>query len=258
MLIAVDIGNSLISIGFFTKTGLIVQKIDTYPLKNANEYKLILSDFLSENHIEKNCFSVIISSVVISHTAVFRDMFKKLFDKEEDVEVLMVSHRINTGLRFKINTPEELGTDRIANTVGACEIYKAPVAVVDFGTATTITAVDQDANYIGGAIIPGLGLMNNMLDKGTSKLKKIVIEQPSSALGTDTSGCIRSGLFYGTAGAVERVLEEIEGETNCRFMVVITGGYGLIMSRFIKRPHEINPDLTLEGLRILYEKNRSA
>lgn len=257
-LIAVDIGNSLINIGYFTNTGLIVQKFDTFPLRNVEEYRLILSDFLSQNHIEKNGFNVIISSVVLSHTPVFKNVFKELSDKNEDVDVLMVSHKMNTGLRFKINAPEESGTDRIANAVGAYEIYKTAVAVIDFGTATTITAVDQDANYIGGSIMPGLGLMNDMLDKGTSKLKKLVLEPPSSALGTDTSGCICSGLFYGTAGAVERVLDEIEKETDCRFKVVITGGYGLIMDKFIKRPHDINPNLTLEGLKILYEKNRYA
>ncbi len=257
-LIAVDIGNSLINIGYFTRLGLIVQKFDTFPLRSVKKYRLILGDFLSQNHIEKRRFNVIISSVVSDLTEVFKGVFTELFNKEKDADILIVSYKMNTGLRFKIDSPEQTGTDRIANAVRAYEKYKNAVSVVDFGTATTITAVDKDANYIGGSIMPGLGLMNEMLDKGTSKLKKTVLDPPSSALGKDTRECICSGLFYGTAGAVERVLKEIEKETDCRFKVVITGGYGMIMDKFIKRPHDINPDLTLEGLKILYERNRSA
>ncbi|MEW6109648.1 MAG: type III pantothenate kinase [Nitrospirota bacterium] len=257
MLIAIDIGNSSINIGYFMESGLIVQKIKTIPLKKVNEYSLILSDFFLQNHLEKRAFDVIISSVVQSHTSVFKNVFEKLLNNK-DKDILIVSHRMNTGLKFKINSPEELGTDRIANAVGAYESYKNDVAVVDFGTATTITVVDKDANYIGGSIMPGIGLMNDMLDKGTSKLKKAVLTPPLSALGADTSGCICSGLYYGTAGAVERILDEIEAETCCRFKVVVTGGYGAIMGKFIKRPHSLNANLTLEGLRILYEKNRSS
>lgn len=258
MIIALDIGNSSINIGYFTNIGLIVQKIDTFPLKKVDEYKLILSNFLSKNHIEKTCFEVIISSVVFSHTAIFKDVLNRLTNKAVDRDILVLNYKINTGLKFKVDFPEKLGTDRIANAAGACEIYNPPVAVIDFGTATTISVVDQFSNFIGGSIMPGLGLMNNMLDNGTSGLKKIDIELPESALGTDSSGCIRSGIFYGTAGAVERILDEIEKETGCKFKVVVTGGYGCMMDKFIKLPHEINPNLTLKGLKIIYEKNKSA
>jgi type III pantothenate kinase len=258
MLIAVDIGNSFINIGYFTDMSLIVQKIETHPLKDVNEYKMILRDFLFQNHIENNCFSVIISSVVYSRTPVLKEVFSALSDKKSDRDVLLVSHKMNTGLRFRVNSPEELGTDRIVNSVGAWDIYKAPVAVVDFGTATTITVVGNDAHFIGGSIMPGLRLMNDMLFRGTSKLKKIVLEPPSAALGADTSGCICSGLFYGTAGAVERVLDEIEKETHCTFNVIITGGHCAIMDKFIRRAHDTEPHLTLKGLKILHEKNKSA
>lgn len=255
MLIAVDIGNSSINIGYFSEKGLIVQKFDTKPLKKAREYSLILSDFLLQNHIEKKDFNGIISSVVISHTSVFRNALELLLD-EQVIDILIVDHKMNTGLGFKIRKPEELGADRIANAIGAWEMYKTHVAVVDFGTATTITVVDKDANYIGGSIMPGIGLMNDMLGKRTSKLKSITLKPQESVLGKDTSGCISSGLYYGTAGAVERILEEIEKETDCRFRVVVTGGYCSTVEKFIRRPHNINPDLTLQGLKILYEKNR--
>jgi type III pantothenate kinase len=255
MLIAVDIGNSSINIGYFINGLLLFQKIETHPLRHATEYAAMLQNFLLQNHVEKRRLSGIISSVVLSHTAVFRDALNGLSDAGK-IDLLTVDYRMNSGLTLAINNPEEMGTDRIAGAVGACGLYKPPVAIIDCGTATTLTVVDQDARCIGGAIMPGLGLMNETLDKGTYALRRIAVEAPVSALGKDTSGCIRSGLFYGTAGAVERILSEIEEETQCEFKVVITGGYGHLIANFIKRPCEVNPRLTLEGLRILYEKNR--
>ncbi|OGW26974.1 MAG: hypothetical protein A2X59_00225 [Nitrospirae bacterium GWC2_42_7] len=254
MLIAVDIGNSSINIGYFTKTSLIVQHFDTIPLKNATEYRRIICKFMSQNHLEKNIFNVIISSVVLSHTSVLKQTFKDLIGKEKK-KIMIISHKMNTGLRFNIHNPEKLGTDRIAAAVGACEIYEPPVAVLNFGTATTITIVDKHRNYIGGSIMPGVGLMNESLDMGTSRLKKISLRPPSSALGTDTTDCISSGLFYGTAGAAERILDEIEKQTGSKFKIIITGGHGTAMDKFIKRHHKLDPDLTLKGLKIIYEKN---
>ena len=118
---------------------------------------------------------------------------------------------------------------------GAYAIYGGPVAVVDFGTATTITIVGKNADFIGGSIMPGIGLMNDVLEQRTSKLTKVPLEQPGPALGTDTAGCIRSGLLRGTAGAVERVLDDIEKETGYMFRVVITGGYAHLVDAFNKK-----------------------
>lgn len=255
MIIAVDIGNSSITIGYFTADGLLVQKNNTHPQKSAAEYRRIADKFLLWNHIEKKQFGVIISSVVSGFSAILEETFRQLAPREE-VTIITASHKMDSGLRFDVKNPGALGTDRIANAVAAFARHKSPVAVVDFGTATTVTVVDRQASFAGGAIMPGIGLMNEVLEKGTSKLAKVTPEPPVSALGKDTSGSILAGLFYGTAGAVERILSEIERERDEHFFVVITGGYGPMVERFIKRPHEINPSLTLEGLKILYEKNR--
>jgi type III pantothenate kinase len=104
--------------------------------------------------------------------------------------------------------------------------------------------------------MPGLGLMNDTLEEGTSRLKRVVLEAPSRALGANTAGCIRAGLFFGTAGAVERILAEIESETGYALTVVITGGYGPAIERLVRRPHHVNSHLTLQGLKMLHEKNR--
>ncbi len=255
MLIAIDIGNSSINIGYFADTGLLVQRIDTHPLKGSGEYLSAIQSFLRQNCVEKGSLEGIISSVVSSHTAVFSDVLKRLSGAEETV-FLTVSHEMNSGLKFGVPEPQKVGTDRIANAVAATELYGSPVAVADFGTATTITVVGREREFAGGSILPGLRLMNSALNAGTSQLKEVVIEAPLRALGVDTSECIRSGLFFGTAGAVERILTEIEDETGVSLRVVLTGGYAQAVGRLMKRSHDINSNLTLEGLRILYGKNR--
>jgi type III pantothenate kinase len=252
MLIAIDIGNSSINIGFFTNSGLFVLKIATWPLKTPSEYSLILNRFIKEKNIFKKPKGVIISSVVPGHTEVLAEASKGL--KPENL--LIMSPEINTGLVFVIPKPEELGSDRIVNAVAAYEIFKGPVAVVDFGTATTISVVGKDANYMGGVILPGLGLMNKSLAKGTSKLSEITLSPPLSALGINTSRCIQSGIFYGTAGAIERLLQEIEKEVEFGLKIVVTGGYGGIISRFLQREYTMRPNLTLEGLKIIYMRNK--
>jgi len=254
MLIAVDIGNSSINIGFFTNSGLVVQKIETRPLQSSSGYLALINRFKKEKNIDKIPEGIIISSVVPALTEVLIETLKKF----KSGEPLLVSCKIKTGLKFNIPNPEKLGSDRIANVVAAYDLYKRPVAVVDFGTATTISVVGKDANYIGGAIMPGIGLMNKALAKGTSKLFKVTLTPPMSALGIDTDKCIQSGLFYGTAGATERLVSEIEKECGLRLNVVLTGGYGSMISRFFRRKFNLRPHLTIEGLRTIYIRNAYA
>ena len=257
MLITIDIGNSTINIGYFLDSGLLIQKITTHPLRSAYEYSRLMLDFLKQNLIEKTFFSCIISSVVTTHTTVLKDAVAKLPENKEN-DILVLSHQMDTGLNLKVKVPEELGTDRLADAAGAYAIYRGPVAVIDFGTATTITIVGNNADFMGGSIMPGIGLMNDVLAQRTSKLTKVPLEHPVSALGTDTAECIRSGLLIGTAGAVERILDEIEKEAGYMFRVVITGGYAHLVNALIKRPHDVNVFLTHEGLREIYGKNRPA
>jgi type III pantothenate kinase len=254
MIIATDIGNSFITIGYFTSKGLLVQRIPTIPLKSPEEYRQQLYAFIKENNIEKDEGASIISSVVSSHTETLREAIEGL-PGQTTGSTLVIDHRL-AGIRFRINHPEELGTDRIANAVAAFALLRRPVVVIDFGTATTITVIDGNGDYLGGAIMPGIGLMNEALGMKTSKLRKVEVVQPETALGRNTVACILSGLFLGTAGAVERIVAEIENETGASYDVILTGGYCMLVDTFIRRPHMVRPDLTLEGLKILYEKNR--
>jgi type III pantothenate kinase len=254
MIIAADIGNSAITIGYFTGVRLLVQHIQTQPLLPASAYLSRINDFIRENNIEKIPEGIIISSVVPDHTDIIGEVLAGIADREP----LIVHHTMKTGIHLAIPRPEDLGSDRIANSVGAHDVYHSPVASVDCGTATTISVVGNDAEYIGGAIMPGMRLMKESLAKGASQLPDVPILPPDSALGNNTVTCIQSGILYGTAGAVERIIEEIEHETGFQLKIAVTGGYGRNVSGYLKRQHAVMPYLTLEGLRIIYIRNQDA
>ncbi len=254
MIIAADIGNSAITIGYFTGSRLLVQNIRTWPLLSAPAYLATINSFINENNIEKIPEGIIISSVVPDHTDIIGEALSGMAGREP----LFVGHTTKTGIRLAIPRPEELGPDRIANSVAAYEFYRSPVASVDCGTATTISIVGKDADYIGGAIMPGIRLMNESLAKSASQLSEVLVLPPDSALGKDTAECIQSGILYGTAGAVERILEEIESEAGFQLRISVTGGYGKYVSPYLKRKHAVMPHLTLEGLRIIYLRNQDA
>ena len=254
MIVAADIGNSSINIGYFTGSRLLVQNIRTWPLLSASAYLASMNSFISENNIEKIPEGIIISSVVPDHTDIFGEALSGMAGREP----LLLDHTTETGLRLAIPRPEELGPDRIANSVAAYALYRCPVASVDCGTATTISVVGKDADYIGGAIMPGIRLMNESLAKSASQLSEVSMLPPDSALGKDTAKCIRSGILFGTAGAVERILDEIEHETGFLLRTTVTGGYGKYVSEFLKRKHAVMPHLTLEGLKIICLRNQNA
>jgi type III pantothenate kinase len=254
MLIAIDIGNSSVNIGFFASAGLFVQKIDTYPLLSQREYLALVNRFIREKNIDKTPEGIIISSVVPGHTRVLRKAAEGLTSRD----AMILSHKTRTGLTFDVRNSDKVGPDRIANAVAAYEMYKCPVAVADFGTATTVSIVGKGAVFLGGTIMPGIRLMNESLAKGTSMLFQVPVRTPVSALGKDTTANIQSGLFYGTAGAVEKIIAEIEKENGFKLRVVVTGGYGALVSNLLKKRHKLKPHLTLEGLEIIYKRNTDA
>lgn len=256
MLLAIDIGNSSINIGFFDDAGLSgTLKIPTHPKRQDQLYKNKIRDFLSRNHTEMALRGAIISSVV-------PDLTEKVCSAVRDLGAghpIVVSALLDTGLTYGVEKPEEIGSDRIANMVAAGEIFGSPVIVVDFGTATTISAL-KDREFLGGAILPGITLMSSSLRKGTAKLPLVntFSENPGiplRAMGKNTTMNILSGIIYGTAGAVERLIGEMEQAESCRFKVVITGGNSFIMRSFLSREISVDPDLTLKGLLFIFERN---
>lgn len=255
MLLAIDIGNSSINTGLFSGTVLIGDfKIPTDQVTNSAFLRTKIKDFLADNRPETQPAGIIVSSVVSAMTEVVMEAVKDIACREA---VLLTSF-LNTGVAFDVMNPSDVGSDRLANVVAAREIFGQPALVVDFGTATTLSAV-RDDTFIGGAILPGLKLMGEALRGGTSKLPyadmSSVHESTLAAIGKDTMHCIFSGIIYGSAGAVERLISEMEREIGIVFNVVLTGGNSGIMTHFFKRGFHIEPALTLHGLRIIYERN---
>ena len=247
-LVAIDIGNSSINIGFFTEKGLVIQKIKTTPLLPSSEYADMISVFMKKENIDKMPEGIIISSVVPGHT----DAVKKACSALSKKEPVVLTHKMKTGIDFQIREPERLGTDRIAASAGACDLFGAPVAVIDFGTATTLNFIGSGNKYKGGAIMPGLELMRKSLFSDTAQLPDVTVSKPMSPMGRDTVECIRSGIVYGTAGAVERIMAEVEKVETEKFKVVVTGGNAEFILPFLRKVDHIEPALVLKGLRFIY------
>jgi len=247
-LVAIDIGNSSINIGFFMGESLVIQKIKTIPLLPFSGYAKVISGFMKKEDIDKMPEGIIISSVVPGHT----DAVKKACSALSKKEPMVLTHKMKTGIDFQIKEPEKLGTDRIAAAAGACDLFGAPVAVIDFGTATTLNFIGSENKYKGGAIMPGLELMRNSLFSDTAQLPDVTVSKPLSPMGKDTAECIRSGIVFGTAGAVERIVSETENAEGENFKVVVTGGNADLIAPFLSKVDHIEPALVLKGLRFIY------
>jgi len=253
-----DIGNSSITTGIFAGDRLLGRlEIPTRAQHDPGHYRGEIEAFLAKKKIEKPFDGVIISSVVPELTDTLARSVREMSAREP----LTVAHSLNTGLTFDLERPEEIGSDRIANAVAALDAMGSPVAAVDFGTATSISVV-RDGCFLGGAILPGVRLMGEALHRGTAKLPAVDpvgeterLVSPVAALGKSTTMCIISGMIYGTAGAVERIMRGIEREEGCVFKVAATGGYSSMAVRYMERECSLDPDLTLKGLRLIYERN---
>lgn len=275
ILLAVDIGNSTIGFGIFPNpiknTRLLIKKIPTHPAQSTETYKEIISEFIKDcgkgqkakgKGQEKT--DAIISSVVPSIDRPIIEAIKDICGRKP----IIVSHKLPCGLTFDIKMPEKIGADRIADAVAGFSYYKKPVAVVDLGTATTITVVrpkeycdflgTQNCHpvFLGGTIMPGIDLMHHALREGTAKLPPVSIKRPETVLGKDTASSMTSGIINGTAGAVEALIKGIEKELGFRLKLVLTGGHAKLVSTLIKREHCLSPNLTFEGLRLIFLKAR--
>lgn len=249
-LLAIDIGNSSINIGIFTPE-LVLSRLLTHPLQSPSWYRDALGEILRKKGMDKAPGGVVISSVVPGHTEALVAGARMLSGREP----LVVDPGLNTGLSFEIKSPEELGSDRIASSVAAMELYGPPVAVLDFGTATTVSFVGKGRVFKGGAILPGLELMGRCLSEGTAKLPGVAPGAPVSALGKDTASNILSGIVYGTAGAVERIIAEVEELGGEDYRVAATGGYVGLVLPHLRRAVALEPALTLMGLKFIFERN---
>lgn len=253
MLLAADIGNSNIVIGCFDQDRiLLVERLATNRNSTALEYAVMIKTILELNGFDYRAMEGgIISSVVPSVTNMMKTAFEKLIGKTP----LVVGPGLKTGLSIRLENPGQLGCDRVADAVAAIHEYPCPLIIVDMGTATTISVVDGDKNFIGGMIMPGLRLSAESLSARTSQLPQISLDQPKRAIGRNTVDCMKSGIILGCASTIDGCIARIEEELGQACTVVATGGNARLVVPNCKHPIRYDEELLLKGLMLLYYKN---
>lgn len=250
MLLTADIGNTSITLGLFDDEALVEEfRLASDKDLSLEEYEVLIKSLFKSYKIE----GCIIGSVVEELSIKFKSAVDNVFK----LDSILLSAEINTGIKIKMPNAKEVGADRIANAAGAYILYNHPVIVIDFGTATTFDIVNTTGEFIGGVIAPGLNLQLKTLNKFTSKLPRIDIAESKSAIGNNTVDAMLSGVIRGCACMIDGLVEQCEGELKSKAVTVATGGYAEFVAPYLKRPFDfINPTLTLEGLRYLYNINK--
>jgi type III pantothenate kinase len=253
MVLAVDIGNSNVVIGCFEGDDIrLLERMSTNRNSTALEYAVLIKTVLELNGLEKVAFEGgIISSVVPAVTNMVKAAIEKLTGKPP----LVVGPGLKTGLKIMIDNPAQLGSDRVADAVAAVSEYPCPLITIDMGTATTISVIDKNQNFIGGVIMPGLRISAESLSSRTSQLPQISLDPPKKAIGRNTIDCMRSGIVLGCAATIDGIVEKIEQELGYPCTVVSTGGHANIVIPYCKRQIIVDEKLLLKGLMILYRKN---
>ncbi len=251
MLLTIDIGNTNITLGVFENESIL----ETFRLASDKELPQEEYEILFHSLLKKyNITDCIIASVVDELSRVIKHASDNVFH----IDSLLLTAKLNLGINLKLKNPKEAGADRIANACGAYVLYPKPAIIVDLGTATTFDILNADGDFIGGVIMPGLNLQFRALNKSTSKLPRIEAGAVDHAIGNNTADAILSGVVRGSACAIEGLIEQCEKELGAKACIIATGGYSGLISEYMHRQFDyVNPYLTLEGLRFLYELNRT-
>lgn len=249
MVLTCDVGNSFIHFGLFKNRRLAAQMMfaSREPI-TPDECFVMVRELVGKTKPT----GMVIASVVPNITPALVTMSVERFS----LTPIVVSAQINTGLTIKYRDAATVGGDRIANAVAAWSEYQRDTIVVDFGTATTYDIVTKEREYVGGVIVPGIGISLEALVQKTAKLFKVEIAVPRQYIGQNTEECIQSGIFYSTVGQVETIVRGIEAETGKKFLVVATGGVAETFGPHIPSIEKVDPFLTLKGLLEIYYLNR--
>ena len=258
MILLVDVGNTNIVIGVYKDNDYIAGwRLSTDSKKTSDEYGIQMMQLFHQNDLNpKAVEGIIISSVVPNIMHSLENMVKKNFN----INPIIVGPGVKTGINIKYDNPKEVGADRIVNAVAAHDIYKKDVILIDFGTATTFCAITEKGDYLGGCIVPGVGIASDALFERAAKLPRIELEVPKNIICKSTIVSMQAGILYGYIGQVEYIVNKMKKEmvNKCSEepTVIATGGLANLIAKETDAIDIVDVDLTLEGLRLIYYKNK--
>jgi type III pantothenate kinase len=254
MLLAVDIGNTSTKLGVFDGEKLrATWQMATGVHRMPDEYAALLFTLLQQQGLKTTDIkAVAMCSVVPPLISTFERLCQRYFN----IEPLVVGVGVKTGVSIRMDNPREVGADRIADAVAAVKLYGGPLIIIDLGTATTFGIIARNGDYIGGIIATGIATAAEALFTRTAQLPRVDLARPKHVIGTHTVAAIQSGIIYGYASLVEGMLARIQQEMGEKPKVVATGGYAELIANVTDVIDEVNPDLTLVGLRLIYQMNK--
>jgi len=256
MLLAININNTQIKVGGYDGTDLLVHwRIATDLNKTDDEYAMILRGLFQYAGLE---FPAVESAAISSVVPPLTEVFERLCSRYFGVAPLVVGPGVRTGMRILYEHPKEVGADRICNAIAVYEKHGGPAIVVDFGTATTFTAVSAEGDFLGGAIAPGIGISVDALAEHTAQLPRVELSKPKTVIGRSTVTAMQAGIIFGFVGQVEEIVRRIRTELGGHAVTVATGGWAELIVDDCRCFDHLDPLLTLEGLRIIDERNRTA
>ncbi len=254
MILVIDVGNTNIVLGVFDGDDLVTSwRTGTDRRRTADDLGVFVRNLFYFQGLDLvDVEAIVMSSVVPPMTPVICEMCSRYFRKVP----LVVGPGVKTGMPIRYENPREVGADRIVNAVSVAERYGAPSVIVDFGTAITFCAVSRSGEYLGGAIVPGIGVATEALFEKAAKLPRIELLKPGQVIGKNTVASMQSGIYYGFIGQLEGIVQRIKTEIGGDAVVVATGGMAELICSGTKCVDHIDPDITLWGLKLIYERNR--